>query len=239
MKKNLVPLVSIAFVVAAICTAVFYGLVSGKMTSAQASAKGTIVVAGRAIRSGEKVSAADAKVLQASESNVENTFRTPAQVEGLTATRDIKAEEPLTAAKLASAETGGGLGIPLGKRAISIQVSDSTGVLAVLESGHRVDVLAIHGEGNGALAKTLLRNLEVLRVTRPDPQAKEGRPVVTLLATPAEADQLALADAVTRVRLLLRNPLEKGAGNEDSGRVDVPSLMQAPAVASRRVGGQR
>ncbi len=231
MKKNLIPLVSIAFVVAAICTAVFYGLVAGRLaTPAAANANGTLVVAARAISAGERVSAADGKSIPSSHqpgADVPlNAFRSTAQLEGLTAIRDIKPNEPLSGAQLASTETGG-LGIPLGRRAISIQVADSSGVLALLHAGHRVDVLAIHGEGSQAQAKTVLRDLEVLRVNKqsePSP-GKAALPVVTLLATPAEADQLALADAVTRVRLLLRNPFDKAAA-EPAGRLDVATLMQ-------------
>ncbi|MEZ5351617.1 MAG: Flp pilus assembly protein CpaB [Bryobacteraceae bacterium] len=245
MKKNLIPLVSIAFVVAAICTAVFYGLVAGRLTSpASANSNGAMLVAARSIASGQRVSAADAKAVPVSGQVPDSVFRSPAQLEGLTALRDIKANEPLSPAQLVSAEAGGGLGIPVGKRAISIQVADSAGILTVLRPGYRVDVLAIHGEGNQALAKTLLRNLEVLRVNKqPEPSpGKPALPVVTLLATPTQADALALADAVTRVRLLLRNPFDN-ADDDTARRLDVGALMQAPSGAAsggaRRTGGVR
>ncbi|MEZ5400429.1 MAG: Flp pilus assembly protein CpaB [Bryobacteraceae bacterium] len=232
MKKNLIPLVSIAFVVAAVCTAVFYGLVAGRLsTPASASDNGTILVAARNLPGGQRISAADAKAVRTPAASVPaGAFRNPGDIEGLAAVREIAAGEPLTSARLVSSASGGGLGIPTGKRAISIQVADSSGVLSLLEPGHRVDVLAIQGEQRDAVARTVLRDIEVLRVQK-QAEASPGKnalPVVTLLATPDEADQLALADAVARVRLLLRNPFDKEVGASAGNRLDVNTLMQGP-----------
>jgi Flp pilus assembly protein CpaB len=95
-------------------------------------------------------------------------------------------------------------------RAVSVHVSDSTGVLALLREGHRVDVQVVRRPSATTEVRTALQNLQVLSVTPQPEQTSQGHslPVVTLLAKPSEADMLAAADAGARVRLTLRNPLD-------------------------------
>jgi Flp pilus assembly protein CpaB len=93
-------------------------------------------------------------------------------------------------------------------------VTDSTGVLALLKSGQKVDVQVVVGRGTGKDAttevRTALEGLSVLTVTPQPEQSSQGQmlPVVTLLAKPGDADVLALADSGARVRMTLRNPLD-------------------------------
>jgi Flp pilus assembly protein CpaB len=90
-------------------------------------------------------------------------------------------------------------------RAVSVQVGDSGGVLALVKPGSRVDVQAVHTRNHDdAELRTVAEDLEVLASSAPGEQAK--LPVVTLLATPAEASLLGLADAAMRLRVTLRNP---------------------------------
>jgi Flp pilus assembly protein CpaB len=99
-------------------------------------------------------------------------------------------------------------------RAVSIHVTDSTGVLALLKSGQKVDVQVVVGRGSGkdveTEVRTALEGLSVLTVAPQPEQSSQGQtlPVVTLLAKPADADILALSDSGARVRLTLRNPLD-------------------------------
>ena len=58
MKKNLVPLLGIAFVVAIISTGIFYGLFVGKLKSASVPSQ-SIVVAARNLDRGTALQAAD------------------------------------------------------------------------------------------------------------------------------------------------------------------------------------
>jgi Flp pilus assembly protein CpaB len=157
MKKNLLPLLAVAFVVAILATGVFYSLVVSRMTAIVSPVKGS--------------------------------------------------EE---AKKLDSGPPD--LGIPKGMRAISVQVGDSAGVLTMLKPGHRVDVQAVYSRGAQDMhLKTILENVAVQQVTL-SPELAPGKPalpVVTLLAAPAEADVLGLADAAARIRLTLRNPADK------------------------------
>ncbi len=216
MKKNVAPILAVAFAMAVVCTAAFYGLVAGKLTpSAEANATPNVLVAARQIARGSTVSALDVKALPWTSGPVpEDALQQPSQVDGMTALTDVGAGEPLVSARLANRRTGGGLGIPSGMRAVSVQVHDSSGIVALLKAGHRVDVQAVYtrtGANQDAELKTVLENVEVLKIN-PVPEPAPGRsalPVATLLVTPAEADVVGLADAVARVRLVLRNPLDQ------------------------------
>ena len=136
--------------------------------------------------------------------------------------------EPVVASHLATAQSGGGADVPAGMRAVSVHVTDSTGVLALLRAGQKVDVqVVVHREGlnTGAEVRTALEELTVLSVQPQTEQSSQGAnlPVVTLLAKPAEADVLAAADSGARVRLTLRNPLDDvhpHARSPDRGRGD-------------------
>ena len=83
--------------------------------------------------------------------------------------------------------------MPTGMRAVSIHVTDSTGVLALLKSGQKVDVQVVVGRGSGkdveTEVRTALEGLSVLTVTPQPEQSSQGQtlPVVTLLAKPAAA----------------------------------------------------
>jgi Flp pilus assembly protein CpaB len=83
----------------------------------------------------------------------------------------------------------------------------------------------------------MLQNLVVLRIEE-EPEASEGRPVlpvVTLLATPEEADALAVADAEARIRLLMRHPLDDELTERQS--VALEGVFRNPPKQERREGG--
>jgi Flp pilus assembly protein CpaB len=119
-------------------------------------------------------------------------------------------------------------------RAVSIHVTDSTGVLALLRAGHKVDVqVVVHQkDSNNAEVRTALEELTVLSVQPQAEVSSQGAtlPVVTLLAKPADADVLAAADAGARVRLTLRNPLD------ESTRVRAPMTVDAVMRTSGSAG---
>jgi pilus assembly protein CpaB len=214
-KKNLITLLGIAFVVAIIATGLFYGLVVNKLNDNAAASRDTVVVAAKNLEPGHELTPADVKAVpRASVDALVSGFETPERVSGLVVMVPIAAGGGIDKTMVASATSslGGALGVPAGMRAVSIHVADSTGVVQLLQTGHRVDAqLVTHGGRNDVVSvRTVLQNLEVLRVEE-EGEATEGRPmlpVVTLLATPEEADVLAVADAAARLRLLLRHPLD-------------------------------
>lgn len=214
MKKNVAPILLIAFVMAIVCTAVFYGLVAGKLgTGAQASATPHVLVAKHAIARGANISVLDTQSVPWNDTLPEGALREPTQAEGQMALADIAAGAPLVASRLINKKSGDGLGIPAGMRAVSVQVHDSSGVVAMLKPGHRVDVQAVYsrsGSNQDTEIRTVLENIEILKIN-PVAEPAPGRPalpVATLLVAPSEADTIGLADAIARVRLVLRNSLD-------------------------------
>jgi Flp pilus assembly protein CpaB len=71
-----------------------------------------------------------------------------------------------------------------------------------------VDIQVLQPAPGGLRLQRVLENVEVLN-TGGGEHARSGRPVVTLLVTPRDADRLSLADASLSLRLILRNPEDK------------------------------
>ncbi len=212
-KNNLLKLLGIAFVVAIVSTGIFYGLFVNKLSSNTGSGK-MLVVAAKALKPGTVLQSADVKTIPwPTDQLPKNSFGSVDQVVGNTVFDAISEDEPVLATRLASAQSGGGSGVPTGMRAVSVHVTDSSGVMALLRAGQKVDVQVVVGRGKPAetTVRTALEGLQVLAVT-PQPEANgqaQNLPVVTLLAKPSEADVLALADSGANVRLTLRNPLDE------------------------------
>jgi len=212
-KNNLVKLLGVALVVAIVATGIFYGLFVNKLSSSTGIK--TLVVAAKPLKPGTVVALADLKTIPwATDQLPKGTFQTPDQIAGSTVFDAIDQDQPVLVTSLASSQSGGGSGVPTGMRAVSVHVTDSTGVLALLKSGQKVDVQVVVGRGSGkdveTEVRTALEGLSVLSVTPQPEQSSQGQtlPVVTLLAKPSDADILALSDSGARVRLTLRNPLD-------------------------------
>jgi pilus assembly protein CpaB len=230
MKKNLFPLLGIALAVAILATLLFYGLFLSRLPSGTPAGAGhPVVVAAHSLDRGATLVAADVKVVAwGSPDQIKGSFSAPEQVVGLSVVQPIGENEPITESRLASrtSGSGAGLGVPAGMRAISVHVVDSTGVVTLLHPGHKVDVQVVgalsHAASEDLRLKTILQHMEVLSVSpQSDPNGgKAGGQVLTLLATPPEADLLALADSAARLRVTLRNPL-------DDQRRQPPVLVQA------------
>ncbi len=214
MKKNdSVKLFGVALVVAIISTGLYYMVFAMKANSDTGGA--TLVVAAKALKPGTILASTDVKTIPwPAQSLPKGAYRDPKDVVGSTVFDTLAEEEPVLTARLASAQSGGGAGVPEGMRAVSVHVTDSTGVLGLLRSGQKVDVQVVVGRGAKPIdteVRTALENLTVLSVIPQPEQGSQGQnlPVVTLLASPADADVLALADSGARVRLALRNPLDQ------------------------------
>jgi pilus assembly protein CpaB len=212
-KNNLVKLLGVALVVAIVATGIFYGLFVNKLSSSTGIK--TLVVAAKPLKPGTVVALGDLKTIPwATDQLPKGTFQTPDQIAGSTVFDAIDQDQPVLVTSLASSQSGGGSGVPTGMRAVSVHVTDSTGVLALLKSGQKVDVQVVVGRGSGkdveTEVRTALEDLSVLSVTPQPEQSSQGQtlPVVTLLAKPSDADILALSDSGARVRLTLRNPLD-------------------------------
>jgi pilus assembly protein CpaB len=210
-KNNLLKLLGIALVVAIVSTGIFYGLFVNRLSSSTGSGK-TLVVAAKILKAGTEIQAGDVKTVPWPATDLpKGAFENVDQVVGKAVFDTIAEDEPVMSQRLATENSGSG--IPAGMRAISVHVTDSTGVLALVRNGQKVDVQVVvtHKEQNNAVeVRTALEDLSVLSVHPQADLSSQGTslPVVTLLAKPADADVLAAADSGARVRITLRNPLD-------------------------------
>lgn len=178
-----------------------------------------IVVVAKNLTRGVKLKQSDLKVREWPERLVTADYvRNIKEAEGrVVITRTIPGE-PLLKEKLAPVDSAEGLStlIPTGRRAIAVSVTEVTGVAGFLLPGSRVDVHATFKfkKKNGDsyfLTRTILQDVEVLAAGGEKEAAqKKGRikaPVVTLLLTPKESDELALAATSSQsIWLSMRKP---------------------------------
>jgi pilus assembly protein CpaB len=165
-----------------------------------------------------------------------------------TVMNSVETNEPILESKLAPQGAGGGLPatIPEGMRAVSVAVNEVIGVAGFVMPGTMVDVLVTGSPemmGNGAkLTRTIMENIRVLAAGQKIEQDKQGGPqsvtVITLLVTPEQANELALASTQGKIQLALRNAV-------DARKTEPPPVYEAslfgggapaPAKHSSHVG---
>lgn len=129
----------------------------------------------------------------------------------------VSAGEPLLIAKLSAKTSPEGVSSTIrdGFRAVSVPVTDASGVAGLIMPQSHVDVLFTRaGSMEEASTSTILQNVEVLSIGRSAPSSQPAdpraprSPVVTLLLSPADAEKLELAKNEGKVSLSLRNPLD-------------------------------
>ena len=243
-QNNLAKLLGIALVVAIIATGVFYGLFVNKLSSSTGSGK-MVVVAAKPIPVGTVLTEKDVQSIPwPVDQPPAGAFEAARQVAGSTVLEPLAQGEPVLASRLASTGKGGsgGSGVPTGMRAVSVHVSDSSGVLAQLGPGQKVDVqvLITRKSTNGEPElRTILEGVLVLSVNTQLEASSQGTnlPAVTLLTNPADADVLALADSGARVRLALRNPLDDSTRPRTAVTLD--TVLRASGTSSTSVSKAR
>jgi len=99
-------------------------------------------------------------------------------------------------------------------RAEAVRVNDVTAVAGFVVPGTRVDVL-VTGNPTGSSdpqTVTFLQNVAVLATGQKTDRSATGEPqnssLVTLLVSPEDSEELALASQEGRIQLVLRNPLD-------------------------------
>jgi Flp pilus assembly protein CpaB len=208
MKKNMVPLLGIAFVVAIISTGVFYGLFAGKLRSSTEIPGHPIVVASRDLDRGTVLQPRDLRVTEL-EGVLSGSFAKIDDAAGATLLTPVKANEPLleerVSPRLIDGERAGGV-VPKGMRAMTVHVTESESLLKLLRPGSRVDLQAVTNRNGGAQLRTVLENVQVLEAGAADANHPAN---VTVLIRAQDSDLVALADAASRVRVALRNPADK------------------------------
>ncbi len=194
---------------------IFYGVFVGQLRQAsQGPVRQKIVVAVRQLDRGAVLKPADLKLTPWAGAAPPGSFHKIEEASGKTVYGSIDENEPVTESRIGDNQGGGGIGIAKGMRALSIHVVDSSGLMPFLRAGNHVDVQVVKGRNtNEANLRTILQNVEVLSVQAQEPTANQAFPAtITLLASPANADRVALADSGANIRLLLRNPLDDEQG---------------------------
>jgi Flp pilus assembly protein CpaB len=209
MKRNMVPLLGIAFVVAIISTGVFYGLFAGKLRSSNEIPGHALVVAARDLERGTVIQAGDLRVSEV-QGVLSGAFSRPEQAAGGTLLTSMKANEPLLQERLAPPVSEAGGLVPSGMRAVTLHIFQSESLLNLLHPGSRVDLQAVSDRNGATELRNVLESVQVLAVSPGD--SNGNRPAgaaVTVLVRARDADMLALADAGSRIRLTLRNPSDE------------------------------
>jgi pilus assembly protein CpaB len=158
----------------------------------------------------------------------------------------MSASEPVLNSKLSAPTSVEGVSstIETGYRAVSVQITDVSGVAGLIQPSSRVDVLFTRpGSMAEATTATILQNVKVLstgRLTQAgqtvDPRAPKS-PVVTLVLAPEDAQKLELAKNEGKISLSLRNPLD-ASQSPSTGPVTTEVLdpMIGTRLARARMG---
>jgi pilus assembly protein CpaB len=180
----------------------------------------SVAVAAKSMPLGTRIGAHDVKLVAWPANNpLPGAIAATEAVIGRALLTSVLENEPLTAAKLASADAGAGLppAIPQGMRAISVKVNDVIGVAGFVEPGSHVDLLVTIRRRDDGITRTVASNVRVLTSGTRQDQAKTGSgtdaksasTVVTLMVPPDDAERIALAQSEGQIMLVLRNPLDK------------------------------
>ncbi|WP_114951972.1 Flp pilus assembly protein CpaB [Sphingosinicella terrae] len=164
----------------------------------------------------------------------------PSSLIGTVVRTEISAGQPVTRGALIRPGERGFLAAALGPgmRAVSVAVSETSGVAGFVFPGDRVDIVLsqeVEGGGDGAplrVSETIIRNIRVLAVDqRINARDAEGNQVarntstVTFEATPRIAEKIAVAQRVGSLSLSLRSLADNTAELERAiaaGEVSVP-----------------
>ncbi|MGD0774978.1 MAG: Flp pilus assembly protein CpaB [Candidatus Solibacter sp.] len=158
----------------------------------------------------------------------------------------LNTNEPVLQAKLSDMTSVEGVSstIDKGYRAVSVQVTDVSGVAGLIQPGSRVDVIFTRpGSMAEASTSTILQNVKVISTGRTvavgqtvDPRAPKS-PTVTLILLPEDAQKLELAKSQGKISLSLRNPLDGvQSPNTEPVTTDVLDPLYGDRLARSRRG---
>ena len=172
-------------------------------------------------------------------------FTSPDELAGRVALTRLVKGQPVLESMLAPQGTAAGVQalIPPGMRAITLQITEFSGLGGLLAPGCRVDIISVVKAGEGteqAVARTIVQNVEVRAVGRQisptapaeGPATPEGTPVpfptnVTLLVTPSQAEAVQMAEQNGRPWLVLRN-------GQDTAPIESPGTSLADLRGPRK-----
>jgi len=164
----------------------------------------------------------------------------PTNLIGTVVRTEVSAGQPVTRGALIRPGERGFLAAALGPgmRAVTVPVTNTSGVAGFIFPGDRVDIVMTHeveGGGDGTplrVSETIIRNIRVLavdqRITARDEagnQVAQATQSVTFESTPKIAEKIAVAQTIGQLSLSLRSLADNTAELERaiaSGEVQVP-----------------
>ena len=249
MNKRFVGVLVFAAVVAlAVSSLLYRALKNNSQQPVAVATTSKIAVAAKDLDVGAVIKEDDVKLEDWTGPFPEGSTSRPQELVGRGVMIGIMAKEPVIEKRLAPKGAGGGFSvlIPPGMRAVPLRVNEVAGVAGFVVAGMHVDVLIsgnAPGSDNrqGTVTKTLMQDVEVLSAGQDFKKDPEGKPVVvqviTVLATPEQAEILSLASAQTTVQLALRNPMDKAIAKTPGtavGRLFSGTVAMASNVPQER-----
>ena len=157
----------------------------------------------------------------------------------------MNSNEPVLQSKLSDMTTVEGVAstIDRGYRAVSVQITDVSGVAGLIQPGSHVDVIFTRpGSMAEATSSTILQNVKVISTGRTvavgqtvDPRAPKS-PTVTLVLLPEDAQKLELAKSQGKIGLSLRNPLDSA---QNANPEPVTTEVLDPMISARLARARR
>ncbi|PWT99665.1 MAG: Flp pilus assembly protein CpaB [Terriglobia bacterium] len=212
-----------------------------------------IVAAARDLPAGTRLRKEDLKTVKVPERDLPKTaLLDPKQALDRPLLFPVNANEPVTGTKIGSATGVEGLpaAIDIGKRAISVPITDSSGVSGLIQPRAHVDVLFTRpGSLAEAVTTTILEDVIVLAIgrttegtnstTTPAANAQPRPPAqsATLLVTPEQSRKLELAKNEGKISLALRNPLDHTVASDSSATTS--QSLYAGLPLPKKAGDER
>jgi pilus assembly protein CpaB len=214
-RTRLLMIGVVALALGAFVSLFVYKNLVGRPATVEAGAD--VIVAADDIQVGSRVEEHDVRIARFPVSGLPpGAFTKRSQVMSRGVIIPISRGEFILPSKLAPENAGSGLPalIPPGMRAVSVRVNEVVSVAGFVGPGTRVDVL-LTGTPNGSSESqttTVLQNVAVIasgqRLERNAAGEAQSTPVITLLASPEDAERLTLASSEGKIQLVLRNPLD-------------------------------
>jgi pilus assembly protein CpaB len=211
--KKFVPLI-LAVVLGGIFFKLLLNFVEKKGTSniANEIRHPQFVIAKRGVEAGASLGPDDLALGDVSTDTVpETVFTSLDQLVGRVTVVPLLQGQVITTSLLAPRGMGPGLQatIPIGMRAVTLEINEITGVAGYLVPGSRIDVVQTLKDDKTGMpcARTLAQNVKITAIgMRHNPQDGDGGGrSITLLVTPPQAELLELASSIGRPRFSLRS----------------------------------
>jgi len=230
--KTWAPLV-IAIVLGLLAAVVARSSLMRSRAAAEPAKTTSIVVAKAAIPPGHQIAADELTLMAvASKTPPPDTFTSVSDLLDRVTNSPLVVGQPVLGSLLAPKGTPSGLQalVPAGMRAITVDVSESSGLGGLLIPGCHVDVVSTEISQDNAdktISRMIAQNVTVIavgqRLNGPKQDGERDTPLsrtVTLLVTPHDAEALDLGATAARMRLVLR-------GNGDTSEADDDGVMMA------------